>query len=131
MLPTTRPDLLRGVYAQMNLRDVAAGASVQLHPRVRVDAELHLLALARRQDRWYSGTGATAFGGDYFGFSSRASTLRTGLGTFVQAAATTTLKPYWTTSAAVGVIRGGDVVRRQFAGRTLWVMAIDSVVTLP
>jgi hypothetical protein len=131
MLPTTRPDLLRGVYAQMNLRDVAAGASVQLHPRVRVDADLHLLALARRQDRWYSGTGATAFGGDYFGFSSRASTLRTGLGTFVQAAATTTLKPYWTTSAAVGVIRGGDVVRRQFAGRTLWVMAIDSVVTLP
>jgi hypothetical protein len=34
-------------------------------------------------------------------------------------------------SAATGIVRGGDVVTRQFAGRTLWVMTLESAVSLP
>jgi hypothetical protein len=129
MVPTTRPDLLRGTFAQMNLRDVYGSASFEPRARLRVSADVHHLALAQRQDRWYSGTGATAFHGDYFGFSSRRSTLRTGLGTFGQVSATAAVRQHWHVSGAVGVVRGGDVVRRQFAGSTLWVMALESAVS--
>lgn len=131
MMPTTRPDLLRGTYAQMNLRDVYARASFVPYGRWRVAADVHHLALVERQDRWYSGTGATAFDGEYFGFSSRRSTLTTGLGTFVQVSAAVMLRRQWNVSGAVGVVRGGDVVRRQFAGSTLWVMGLESTLSLP
>jgi hypothetical protein len=131
ILPTTRPNLLRGTYAQMNLRDLHIAGSLRPNQKLEIDAAIHHLSLAHRQDRWYTGTGATAFRGEYFGFSSRPSTLRTGLGTFVQLAATTTLTPSWKVSAATGIVRGGDVVTRQFAGRTLWVMTLESAVSLP
>lgn len=128
MVPTTRPDLLRGTYAQMNLRDIYA--IVTLHPRERVQigGELHHLSLAQRLDRWYSGTGATAFDGEYFGYSSRRSTLQRGLGTFIQLSASAILDPHWTMTASAGVVRGGDVVRRQFAGSTLFVFAVENVL---
>lgn len=131
MLPTTRPQMLRGTFAQMNLRDIYVGATFHPHPRLRLDSVLHALALAQRQDRWYSGTGATAFRGDYFGFSSRASTLRTDLGTLLELSAAAHLRPRWTLTASTAYMRGGDVVRRQFAGGTLWMMAIESAVSLP
>jgi hypothetical protein len=130
MVPTTRPDLLRGTIAQMNVRDVMAAVSLQPRPQLRVEGEVHHLALAHRQDRWYSGTGATAFSGDYFGYASRGSTLRTGLGTFVQFATIAAVKPQWTVTGRVGAIRGGDVVRRQFAGAMLWVMTLESALLL-
>ena len=129
MLPTTRPDVLRGTYAQMNLRDVYAGVEVHPRTRLRLSAEVHVLALADRQDRWYSGTGATAIRGEYFGFTSRRSTLRHGLGTLTQASLAMQMKPRWTLRGALGVVRGGDVVRRQFTDSTLWVAAVESAVS--
>ena len=131
MVPTSRPDLLRGTYAQMNLRDIYARVSVTPRDRLEIAGEVHHLSLAQRQDRWYSGTGATAFSGDYFGFSTRPSTLRSGLGTYLQFSASAAVKPYWTISASAGIVRGGDVVRRQFAGHTLFVFGVDSIVSLP
>jgi hypothetical protein len=131
MVPTTRPDLLRGTYAQMNLRDIYGTIGFSLGEGVQVAGEVHYLSLAHQLDRWYSGTGATAFDGEYFGFSSRRSTLRRGLGTYLQLSATATIHPVWTVSVAGGLVRGGDVVRRQFAGRTMLVLGIDSTVSLP
>ena len=131
MVPTTRPDLLGGTYAQMNLRDVYVGFAITPRRNLRLDAAVHQLSLARRLDRWYSGTGATAFDGNYFGFSSRPSTLRTGLGTFMQASLVAAVTPQWTLTGSAGIVRGGDVVRRQFAGNRLWVMAIESALSLP
>ena len=129
MVPTTRPDVLGGTYAQMNLRDVYA--NVVLHPRDRltVALDIHQLSLADRLDRWYSGTGATQFDGGYFGFSTRRSTLRTGLGTLLQVSATSALKEQWMLKGSVAMVRGGDVVRRQFDGSTLLVLAFESVVS--
>lgn len=131
MLATTRPPMLRGTFAQMNLRDIYAAAVLRPHSRLRLDSVLHVLTLANRQDRWYSGTGATAFAGDYFGFSSRASTLRTDLGTVLELSAAADLRPHWTLTASSAYMRGGDVVRRQFAGRTLWMMTLESALSLP
>ena len=131
MVPTTAPPVLAGTYAQMNVRDVYVRGGATPHRRLSVSAEVHRLSLASRQDRWYSGTGATAFAGTYFGYSSRASTLATGLGTFVQLSAESPLTPHWRVSATTGLIRGGAVVRRQFAGRSLAVFVFESSVSFP
>ena len=129
MLPTTRPDLLRATFAQMNMRDVFASIGFTPLTQIRFDVDVHHLTLANRLDRWYTGTGATAFSGTYFGYSTRGSTLRTGLGTYVQTSASTEVNSRWTLSASVGHMRGGDVVRRQFRGNGLWVVGVDSVLT--
>jgi hypothetical protein len=131
MVPTTAPSALAGTYAQMNLRDVYVRGTATPHDRLSMTAEVHRLSLVSRQDRWYSGTGATAFAGNYFGYSSRPSTLATGLGTFVQVSAASPLASHWRLAATVGFIRGGDVVRRQFAGRSLAVFVVENTVSFP
>jgi hypothetical protein len=131
MVPTTTPSVLAATYAQMNFRDLYVRGSATPHDRLLLSAEVHRLSLAYRQDRWYSGSGATAFAGAYFGYSSRPSTLATNLGTFVQLAAESPLTTNWRLTATAGFIRGGDVVRRQFAGRSLAVFVLESAVSLP
>jgi hypothetical protein len=131
MVPTTAPPVLGGTFAQMNLRDTYIRGRVTPHARLLVSAEVHRLSLASRHDRWYSGTGATAFAGTYFGYSSRPSFLATGLGTFAQLSGDMSIAPYWRLTATAGVIRGGNVVRRQFAGRSLAVFVLESTVSYP
>ena len=82
MVPTTGPDGLGGTYAQMNLRDVYARVRLQPRPTLVLSGEVHGLSLATPFDRWYSGTGATALRGDYFGYSVRSSRFASGLGTY-------------------------------------------------
>lgn len=129
MVPGTQPAALGGTFAQMNLRNVYANAFVHPRDSIRLGVELHRLSLVQRLDGWYSGAGATAFSGNYFGFSSRRSTLRHRLGTLVQLSAAATVRPYWTVSASTAVMRGGQVVGRQFAGRTLIVTSLESVLS--
>jgi hypothetical protein len=131
MVPTTRPDILAGTFAQMNVRDFYGTVTIRPHRQWQLAGDVHYLSLAERQDRWYSGTGATAFAGEYFGYSSRRSTLRESLGTMVQVSATSVVNTCWTLKASAAFMRGGDVVRRQFAGTTLWVMTLESVLSLP
>ena len=130
MVPTTGPNLLAGTYAQMNLRDLSVAAQLQPHARVSVSAEIHRLSLVNAEDRWYSGTGATAFRGDYFGYSSRASFGATELGTLFLASAEMALTERWMMKASVGVVNGGEVVRRQFAGHRLAVFGLESRIRL-
>jgi hypothetical protein len=130
LVPTTRPDLLAGTYAQMNLRDLYARVTFRVRPAVTVNGELHQLSLATPLDRWYSGTGATAIRSAYFGYSTRRSQLATGLGTYVQTSADVALKWYWSVKLSAGVIRGGDVVRRQFADRWSTVLLFENHLRL-
>ena len=131
MVPTTAPSVLSGTYAQMNVRDVYVSGRATPHDHLSVSVGLHRLSLVSRQDRWYTGTGATAFAGNYFGYSSRASTLATSLGTFLQLSAESSLTAHWRIAATVGFIRGGAVVSRQFAGRSLAVLVLENTVSLP
>jgi hypothetical protein len=57
--------------------------------------------------------------------------LQRALGTYVQLSANTTINSHWTLGVSTGVMRGGDVVRRQFFGHTLFVMAIENIISLP
>jgi hypothetical protein len=128
MVPTTQPETLRGTFAQMNLRTLFVKVAAHPVERVRVEADWQHLALATGLDRWYSGTGATAFDGNYFGFSTRRSTLARSLGTLMTGAVRWQVSEAWTLRVAAGAMRGGDVVRRQFAGRTLRIFSVESAL---
>lgn len=126
MVPTTRPDVLGGTYAQMNLRDLYARMQVRPGRRLILTSDVHRLSLAQSLDRWYSGTGATASTGRYFGYSTRQSRLATGLGTVMQVSAEAALARYWSVKASGGLVKGGEVVTRQFDGAWLSVFSLES-----
>ena len=128
MLPSTRPDLLAGTFAQMNLRDLFGEIRLEPHPRVTLRADVHRLSLADARDRWYSGTGATARRGPYFGYRSRRSSGETGVGTLVQFSAEGALSKRWKLKASVGSVNGGGVIRGLFASHRLTVVSVQSVV---
>jgi hypothetical protein len=128
MLPSTRPDLLAGTFAQMNLRDLFGEIRLEPHARVTLRADVHRLSLANARDRWYSGTGATARRGTYFGYRSRRSSGETGVGTFVHFSADGAVSKRWKVKASVGSVNGGGVIRGLFAGHRLTVVSVQSVV---
>jgi hypothetical protein len=118
--------VLGGTFAQMNLRQFFAGARLTPSSRLSVSASVSQLSLARLEDRWYSGTGATARRGTYFGFFGRPPGFASDLGTLVEAGAETTVGSHWRLKADVGVMRGGEVVQRSFAGHRLVAIAFES-----
>jgi hypothetical protein len=126
MIPTTAPGRFAGTYAQMNLRDLFVRVRLEPRPLLAIDVAVHRLSLANAFDRWYSGTGATALRGEYFGYSSRPSRLSTGLGTALDASVEAAVHPLWTLTAAIGAIDGGEVVSRQFSGHWATVLVVQS-----
>jgi hypothetical protein len=114
----------------MNFRQFSADVRATPSPRLELSASVARLALARSEDRWYSGTGATAIEGTYFGFSGRPSAFATGLGTLLQIGADVRMTGAWRLNAAFGTIAGGDVVRRQFSGSRLFVFSLESRLAL-
>jgi hypothetical protein len=129
MLPTARPVILAGSYAQMNIRDLFAQLRLQPHTRVGIAAEAHRLTLAETADRWYGGTGATAFAGNYFGYTGRMSNLAAALGTLVEVSVAASVSRRWTVTGSVGTVKGGEVVKRLFAGSRLTVVSLESAFT--
>ena len=127
-LPTTTPSLLAGTFASMNLRDAFGEVRVQPRHWLGVNGEVHRLTLPTGSDRWYSGTGATAIRGDFFGFSGRPA-LATSLGTLVQVGAEATVSPRWRLRGSFGVVDGGAVVERLFLSDRLTVVAVESLLT--
>jgi hypothetical protein len=128
-LPSSRPDLLAGTFAQMNLRDVFAQLRLQPRQRLGATGEVHHLSLATATDRWYSGTGATAVRGTFFGYTGRPATGATTLGTYVQGAIDAMLSKTWSVRGSLGVMDGGAVVRSLFGGDRLTVVALESRLT--
>ena len=126
MIPTTDAAILAGTFAQMNLRDLFARVRFEPRPLLAVDAAVHRLSLANAFDRWYSGTGATALRGDYFGYSSRPSRFVSALGTSIESSIAAAVHPHWTITIAIAAIKGGEVVRRQFFGDWARVLLVQS-----
>ena len=129
MVPTVRRYSLSTAYAQMNLRD--AFAQVLLQPRSAVTArvELHRVSLAEAADRWYAGSGATVRSGNYFGFSGRASNGATSVGTVAEGSVDVQLNRRWSMNGYLGWIKGGEVVRRLFAGDRLVFFYVENALS--
>ncbi len=112
----------------MNLLDVFGEVRLQPRPRLGIDASLHRLSLASVNDRWYSGTGATAARGSFFGYTSRPSSFDTALGTLLQVSAQAEISREWSLRGSLGVMSAGTVVQRLFAGDRLTVFAVESLL---
>jgi Alginate export len=114
-------------YAHMNLRDVFADVSLRPVPRLTIRGDVHRLVLPEAADRWYSGSGATARTGLYFGYSSRPSSGATDLGTIVEGSADLSLRRDWSVNGYFGWMKGGEVVRRLFTGERLRFFYLENV----
>jgi hypothetical protein len=128
MLPTVRRYSQTAAYSQMNNTDLFAQALLHPADPLTVRMDLHRVGLASSQDLWYFGSGATQSRGTLFGFSTRPSNGSTQFGTIVEASMDYVISPHWSLGGYAGLIRGGDVVRRSFAGRTMAFSFLESAI---
>ncbi len=128
LMPTARKYSLSTLYTLMNLNDVFVQALLRPTPKLGVRVDLHRLDLATARDRWYSGSGATQKTGTSFGYAGRRSNGATSLGTILEGSADRAISRHWSVNGYVGVMQGGDVVRRTFAGDWLTFAYVESVV---
>lgn len=119
VLPTVRRFSLSTVYNLMNLNDRFVQVLLRPRPALGLRADVHWLSLARASDGWYVGSGATQEEGTIFGYAVRPSGGFTGLGTVIEGSADYTVNRHLNINGYLGAIRGGDVVRRSFAGDRL------------
>jgi hypothetical protein len=128
MLPTVRRYSQTASYAQMNSTDLFGQALLRPASALGLRVDVHRIGLASARDLWYGGSGATQARGTTFGFSTRPSFGATGLGTVVEDSADYAISPHWSVNGYMGVMRGGDVVRPAFPGRTLTFGYVENVV---
>ena len=126
-LPSSRKYALSSAYTHMNLRD----AFVQLRSEPRrftARIEVHKVALASGEDLWYQGSGATASGDRFFGFSGRFANGETSLGTVLEGTIDVPIKKYWSVNAYAGWIRPGGVVQGMFTDKPLVLWSVENVL---
>lgn len=128
MLPTARKYAQSTVYTQMNLVDVFAQFSFRPRAAIGIRADVHQLGLMQSADRWYFGSGVTQRRGTGFGYGSRTSGGQTQLGTIAEGSVEWSVGPRWSLNAYAGWMRGGDVVRGQFAGHRLTFAYLENVI---
>jgi hypothetical protein len=128
MLPTVRRYSQTAAYSQMNNTDLFIQAMLRPSDRVSIRADLHRVGLASARDLWYLGSGATQSRGTLFGFSTRPSNGSTRLGVVLEGSMDYVVSPHWSISGYTGVMRGGDVVRRSFSGRTMTFGFLENTV---
>jgi hypothetical protein len=91
----------------MNTEDVYAQVKFRPHARVSLRADAHHLRLSSRNDLWYAGGGAFQEG--TFGYTSRPSNGRRGLGTLFDVGAEVTVTPTTALTFYGAGLRGGGV----------------------
>jgi hypothetical protein len=128
MLPTVRRYSQTATYSQMNHTDLFAQALLRPAEPFTVRVDVHRIGLASARDLWYFGSGATQSRGTLFGFSTRPSNAATELANVVEASADYAISRHWSIGGFVGAMRGGNVVRRSFAGRTMVFGFVESAV---
>jgi hypothetical protein len=126
-LPTAAPALLAGTFAQMNLRDVVGELRLRPRPRMGITGAVHQLSLPALFDRWYSGTGATAARGAFFGYAGRFIIDRD-LGTLEQVTIDAVVSKRWRLRGSLGVMQGGPARLATLAGDRLTVIAVESLL---
>jgi len=128
MLPTVRRYAQTALYSQMNSTDVFVQGLARPVPAFGLRADLRRVGLATARDHWYFGSGATQSRGTQFGFATRPSNGGRHLATIVELSADYTMSRHWSINGFLGMARGGDVVRRSFAGRTMTFGYVESVL---
>lgn len=125
-LPSGDQFVPSNVYALMNVVDAWSELRVQPHPRVDAAIDVHRVALASSDDRWYVGSGATERRGNFFGYLVRNTRGARALGTLVEGDVSWHPVPWWTLRGYAAHIAGGDAVGAVFAGRRLFTASLES-----
>jgi hypothetical protein len=128
MLPTVRRYSQTASYSQMNHTDLFAQAMLRPGSSLGLRLDVHRIGVATARDHWYFGSGATQARGDVFGFATRPANGGTDLGTAVEVSADYALSPHWSINGFLGVLRGGQIVRGSFSGRTLTFGYVENLV---
>jgi len=128
MLPTVRRYAQTALYSQMNSTDVFVQALARPIAELGLRADLRRVGLATARDHWYFGSGATQSRGTQFGFATRPSHDRRDLATIVELSADYAVSRHWSINGFLGVARGGEIVRRAFAGPTMTFGYIENVL---
>jgi len=128
MLPTVRRYAQTASYSQMNNTDLFGQLLLRPMPPLGIRVDIHRVGLASSRDLWYFGSGATQSRGTVFGYSTRPSNGVTDLATIVEASGDYAVSPRWSVNAYVGVARGGQVVRRTFAGSMMTFAYLENVL---
>ncbi len=128
MLPTVRRYAQSASYNQMNSTDLFVQALLRPTESVGVRVDVHRIGLASPRDLWYFGSGATQARGTIFGFGTRPGNGAVNLGTVVEGSADYAIAPGWSINGYLGVIRGGGVVRPEFAGHTMTFGYLENVL---
>ena len=128
MLPSSNRYSRSHTYAQMNIRDRFAQLRLTPRPNLQVGVDVHRVALDESADRWYTGSGASAREGAFFGYTARRSFGVTPLGTIIEGSADVTLEKRWSMVGYLGWMNGGEVVNRLFAGDNLVFFYIENVL---
>ena len=100
----------------MNSSDLFVQGFVKPHKALTLRADWHWISLASRNDRWYSGAGATQERGQLFGFAGRASQGKRSLGQLVDFSMAFTPTPHMSVYGYVGRVFGGSVIEAIYAG---------------
>ncbi len=127
MLPSGNQLSRSNTYALMNVVDGWVDARVSPSSAVDVVASVHHVGLATASDRWYTGSGATARAGSYFGFQGRTGGSGHRLGTLLEGEVAWRATRWWTLRGYAGRMTGGDVVRNVFAGDRLMTAWVESL----
>jgi hypothetical protein len=115
MLPTARTYAQLPFFTQMNLRDVFAMLVLRPLERVTVRTDWHWLTLSEREDRWYSGGGAS--NSDVFGFAGIPANGHRELAHLVDLSLAVDVTKQVTVAGYYGHAFGGGVVAGTFDGR--------------
>lgn len=128
MLPTVRRYAQTAGYSQMNNTDVFAQLLLRPMPALGVRLDVHRVGLTSAADMWYFGSGATQSRRTTFRYATRPSNGATDLATIVEGSADYAVSPRWSLNGYVGVAKGGQVVRRAFAGSMMTFAYLENVV---
>jgi hypothetical protein len=128
-LPSGDDFVPSNTYALMNVVDAWSELRLQPHPRVDAAIDVHRVALASGDDRWYVGSGATERRGNFFGYLVRNTRGARTLGTLVEGNVSWRPVRWWTLRGYAAHIAGGDAVGAVFAGRRLFTASLESRLT--
>jgi len=128
MLPTVRRYAQTALYSQMNSRDVFVQALARPTPRFGLRADIRHVGLATARDHWYFGSGATQARGTQFGFATRPSNGALDLASIAELSGDYAVSRHWSMNGFLGLARGGEIVRRVFAGRTMTFAYVENVL---
>ncbi|OGL39995.1 MAG: hypothetical protein A3C43_06235 [Candidatus Schekmanbacteria bacterium RIFCSPHIGHO2_02_FULL_38_11] len=114
LLPTARSYARFPIFNMMNNEDTSGMLIIKPLDNLTVRSDFHLLRLKEKNDRWYSGAGATREGGMIFGYAGRPSNNKKDLGKLLDVQVDYDIFKFLTLTAYYAHFFGDRVVQKIF-----------------